>query len=186
MVFVGGNPLRKGLHYALEAWLRSPAHETGSLLILGDFPPGYGEKLAPMLGHPSVQMLGYRSDYPELLRDSDVLLLPTVEEGSPLVCVDAFASGCVPVVSDVCAGVCRHLENALVHPVRDVDTLTEHLTMLHEDRDLLETLRTGALKTAPEFTWRASGNRLFDVYRELIRTETSAGTTTPLGAALSS
>ncbi len=74
----------------------------------------------------------------------------------------------MPVVSDVCAGVCRHMENALVHPVGDVDTLREHLTMLHEDRDLLARLRAGALASAPEFTWRAAGARLLDVYRDLV------------------
>ncbi len=168
VLFVGENALRKGLHYALEAWSRSPAREHGSLLVLGEFPPGYGERIAPLLDHPSVRPLGYRKDYPELLRAADVLVLPTIEEGSPLVCVDALASGCVPVVSDVCAGVCRHMENALVHPVGDVDTLREHLTMLHEDRDLLARLRAGALASAPEFTWRAAGARLLDVYRDLV------------------
>lgn len=168
MLFVGANALRKGLHYALEAWSRSPARETGKFLILGELTPGYGDKLAPLLDDPSVQFLGYRTDYPELLRSSDILVLPTVEEGSPLVCVDALASGCVPVVSEVCAGVCRQMENALVHPVGDVDLLTEHLTMLHEDRDLLARLREGALRTAPEYTWTASGARLLEVYRDLI------------------
>jgi glycosyltransferase involved in cell wall biosynthesis len=168
MLFVGANVLRKGLHYALEAWLRSPAHRTGTFSILGTFPPGYREKLSSMLEHPSVHVLGYRRDYPELLRSADILVLPTVEEGSPLVCVDALASGCVPVVSDVCAGVCRHMENGLVHPVGDVEMLTEHLTMLDENRDLLGRLREGALRTAPEYTWTATGARLLDVYRDVI------------------
>jgi hypothetical protein len=60
------------------------------------------------------------------------------------------------------------MENSLVHPVGDVDMLTEHLTMLEENRDLLGRLREGALRTAPENTWTATGARLLDVYRDVI------------------
>jgi len=185
MIFVGANALRKGLHYALEAWLQAPASNEGLFLILGEFPPGYGEKLSPMLEHPSVHVLGYRSDYPELLRVSDILVLPTIEEGSPLVCADALACGTVPMVSDVCAGVCRHLENALVHPVGDVETLTEHLTLMHENRQLLATLRAGALRSAPEFTWTAAGARLLDVYRAVIEGRPTETRTTAVPSVVS-
>ena len=36
MLFVGVAAVRKGLHYALEAWLRSPAHEHGVFVIAGE------------------------------------------------------------------------------------------------------------------------------------------------------
>ncbi len=46
MIFVGVCAVRKGLHYALEAWLRSPASKDGTFLIAGGFLPDYQEKLA--------------------------------------------------------------------------------------------------------------------------------------------
>jgi hypothetical protein len=52
--------------------------------------------------------------------------------------------------------------------VGDVDTLTQHLTALYEDRLLLGELREGALRAAPELTWSAAGLRLLDVYREVV------------------
>src|SRR5262249_54437716 len=108
LLFVGVCAVRKGLHFALEAWLRSPAHREGSFSIAGDFIPAYREKLAPLLSHPSVHMLGHRKDVPELMRNSDALILPTIEEGSALVTSEARASGCVPVVSDAAGAVCTH------------------------------------------------------------------------------
>ena len=45
------------MHYAFEAWLRSPASKDGTFLIAGEFLPAYQEKLAPMLAHPSVESL---------------------------------------------------------------------------------------------------------------------------------
>ena len=92
MLFVGGCAPRKGVHYALEAWLQSPACRDGKFLIAGAFIPGYAEKLAGMLSHPSVTMLGHRKDVPELMRNSDMLVLPTIEEGSALVTSEARGS----------------------------------------------------------------------------------------------
>ncbi len=168
MLFVGICAVRKGVHYALEAWLRSPAHCDGKFLIAGDFLPAYREKLSPMLSHPSVHVLGHRDDIPQLMRTSDVLVLPSIEEGSPLVVAEAMGSGCVPVVSDVCTEFCTHMETGLVHAVGDVDTLCRHITMLHDDSNLLSRLRSASISRLPEITWTAAGVRLLEVYRDTI------------------
>lgn len=168
MLFVGGCAPRKGVHYALEAWLRSSASRNGRFMIAGAFVPGYAEKLSSMLAHPSVEVLGHRSDVPELMRRSDLLVLPSIEEGSALVTSEARASGCVLVVSDAAGAICRHMENALVHPAGDVDQLTKHLDLLDANRDLLQKLRENSLRTANEITWKAAGHRLLATYQETI------------------
>jgi glycosyltransferase involved in cell wall biosynthesis len=168
MLFVGGCAPRKGLHYALEAWLKSPAHHYGKFLIVGAFIPGYAEKLSSMLSHPSVQVLGHRNDVPELMRASDVLILPSIEEGSALVTSEARGSGCVLLVSEAAGAICKHMENALVHRVGDVEALTGQITTLHQDRALLERLRAASLSQLSELTWNAAGVKLLDAYRETI------------------
>lgn len=168
MLSVGVAAVRKGIHFALEAWLKSPACNNGTFMIAGDFLPTYAEKLAPMLAHPSVKVLGHRNDVPELMRSSDIVVLPSIEEGFGLVCTEAMASGCVPLVSDACTDICKHMENALVHHVGDVNALTQHITMLNEDRQLLAKLRTVSLQAIPEITWGAAGVRLLQVYRKVI------------------
>jgi glycosyltransferase involved in cell wall biosynthesis len=168
MLSVGVCAVRKGLHYALEAWLRSPASKDGTFLIAGEFLPAYQEKLAPMLAHPSVKVLGHRNDVPELVRKSDILVLPSIEEGFGLVITEAMGSGCVPLASEACTEICDHMKTGLMHRVGDVDALTQHITMLHEDRALLEKLRAAGLAAAPGVTWTAAGRILLDVYRETI------------------
>lgn len=168
MVFVGVCAVRKGLHFALESWLKSPACQSGRFLIAGDFIPAYEEKLRPLLSHKSIQVLGHRNDVAELMRNSDVLVLPTLEEGSALVTSEARASGCVLLVSEASGAICRHGENALVHRVGDVETLTSQITQLHADPSLLNRLRATSLSTIDQITWSAAGRRLYDLYCEII------------------
>lgn len=168
MLFVGVCAVRKGVHFALEAWLRSPASKNGTFLIAGEFLPAYREKVAHMLSHPSVRVLGHRNDVPELMRKSDILVLPSIEEGSALVTSEARGSGCVLLVSEASGAYCTHKENALVHPVGDVSALAQHITLLHEDRAILERLRAASLATVSELTWTAAGRRLLTAYRETI------------------
>ena len=180
VLFVGGCAPRKGLHYALQAWLQSPAHVEGTFLIAGGFIPGYAEKLSSQLSHPSIRVLGHRQDVPELMRQSDILVLPSIEEGSALVTSEARGSGCVLLVSDAAGAICQHMENALIHKVGDIEALTSHLTLLHEDRALLERLRATSLSSLHDITWTAAGRRLIQVYREVID-ETRAGTHEAMG-----
>ena len=178
MLFVGVCAVRKGVHFALEAWLKSPACQDGTFLIAGEFLPDYQEKLAPMLSHSSVKVLGHRNDIPELMRKSDILVLPSIEEGFGLVIAEAMGSGCVPLASEACSEICNHMKTGLMHKVGDVEALTQHITLLHEDRALLERLRAASLEACPSFTWTAAGARLLDVYRETIaayRTGVSRG-----------
>ncbi len=165
-LFVGVCAVRKGLHFALEAWLRSTASHDGTFLIAGEFLPQYEEKLAPMLAHPSVRVLGHRNDVPELMRNSDVLLLPSIEEGSALVCLEALGSGCVPLVSTACDGVCADGQDALVHPVGDVEMLASQLTLLDGNRVRLAELRAHGIGVAPTLTWSMAGLRLARLYEQ--------------------
>jgi glycosyltransferase involved in cell wall biosynthesis len=175
-LMVGVAAVGKGQHFALEAWLRSPASTTGKLLIAGEFLPQYRARLQDLLTHPSVEVLGHREDVPELMRRSDVLLLPSLSEGFGLVCVEALGSGSVPLVSDACTDLCKHMENALVHPAGDVEILSRHLTLVHEDRTLLQRLREGALASAPGATWESAGRWLLAAYREAIARKAPGGT----------
>jgi glycosyltransferase involved in cell wall biosynthesis len=166
-LFAGGCAPRKGLHYALDAWLRSRAHRQGLFMIAGEFIPEYAERLSAQLAHPSVKVLGHRDDLPDLLRQSDVLILPSIEEGSALVTAEARGCGCVLLVSDAAGAICEHGQNAMVHLVGDVEALTRHLNMMNEDRKLLLRLREASLGTVREITWIAAGRKLEGIYQDV-------------------
>jgi hypothetical protein len=79
-----------------------------------------------------------------------------------------MAAGAVPMVSDACTDVCVDDVNALVHRVADVDTIRDQFTLLHNDRGVLERLRAQTLADAPDHTWMKAGERLLEVYRDVV------------------
>jgi glycosyltransferase involved in cell wall biosynthesis len=166
-VFVGGCEPRKGLHHALRAWIDSGAAERGRFVICGSFVPGYREVLSGLLAHPSVDVRGFEPDPGRLMRESDILLFPTVEEGSALVTYEAQASGCALVVSEAAGARCEHLRQGLVHEAGDTATLTEHLRLLDADRDLLARLRRGAVENSRRLTWADAAAEVMGIYERL-------------------
>ena len=167
MIYAGVVEPRKGLHHALKAWLASGAQEKGTFMVCGGFIPGYADLLEPMLSHPSVKVMGHRTDLPDLMRQSDLFVLSSVEEGSALVTYEARGSGCVLLVSDASGAVCEHMQNGLIHASRDVAALTEHIRLLDADRALLAKLRGSSLGDLDKLTWDEAGRKLADVYREV-------------------
>lgn len=168
VLFVGGCAPRKGLHHALAAWKACGAGRSGQLLVAGEFVPGYAHCLRDLIEQPGVTLLGHRRDVPELMRRSDVLVLPSIEEGSALVTSEARACGCVLAVSDASGAICTPGEDALVHAAGDVAALTKHFTTLSRQPDVLARLRAASLRTTGTFTWAAAGRTLATVYREFL------------------
>jgi glycosyltransferase involved in cell wall biosynthesis len=167
-VFVGRCEPRKGLHLALDAWLASGAAERGTLTICGSFYPGYREYVQPLLDHPSVTVAGFVDDVPTLMGASDVLLLPSVEDGSALVTYEAQAMGCVPLVSDAAGARLLHMESGIVHTAGDAAQLAEHIRAVDRDRALLERLRAGVLARRDSLTWEQGARDLEKIYLELV------------------
>jgi glycosyltransferase involved in cell wall biosynthesis len=60
------------------------------------------------------------------------------------------------------------MENGLVHHVGDVETLSQQFTMLHENHDLLQKMRSNTLRVASNYTWNAVGKVLLNAYREAL------------------
>jgi glycosyltransferase involved in cell wall biosynthesis len=168
MLYAGVCEPRKGLHRALEAWFESGAYRRGRFQICGEFVPGYREALAEWLEHPSVEVMGHRRDLPEIMRQADVFVLSSVEEGSALVTYEARGSGCVLLVSDSTGAICCDGVNGLLHPTGDVRKLGEQIAMLDSDPKLLGRLRQESLSDYNQLTWDHAGRVLADCYHEIL------------------
>jgi glycosyltransferase involved in cell wall biosynthesis len=165
-LFAGSGEPRKGLHFALQAWQRAGVGHAGRFLICGHLIPAYREALSPWLNQPGVKLLGPTDSLEQVMRQADVLIAPSLEEGSALVTYEAIGSGCVPLVSDCTGAMCSHEVDALIHPAGDVETLAGHIAMVDSDRAMLSRLRASGLQRREQLTWKAAGRRLLQVYTE--------------------
>lgn len=171
MVFIGGCEPRKGLHYALEAWLASKASKNGIFYICGKYIDGYRSLLAGKLAHPSIKEVGFLNDAVALLQKCHVLILPSIEEGSALVTYEARACGCVLLVSEASGARCSHMHDALVHKVKDIDSLREHIDLLASDKTFFEKLQKSSIAGLCNLTWEKAAETLVQIYQNLLNSD---------------
>jgi glycosyltransferase involved in cell wall biosynthesis len=166
--FVGRCEPTKGIHTLLRAWRRAARPDGTRLLLCGILPEIVRRALGDLLSTPGVQVLGHVHDIPAVLRNSDLLVLPSFSEGSALVGYEALGAGAVPLVS--CASGCPVVDNVngLVHGTGDEDGLVAHLEQAMGDPRELSRLRAGAISARHEWTWDAAGHRLLALYHRLI------------------
>lgn len=171
MVFVGRCEPRKGLHYALEAWHRAGAAAHGRFVICGAYVPGYREVLARWLDGASVEERGYVADVSGAMRNADVLVLPSIEEGSALVTYEARASGCVLLVSEAAGAKLEDGRHGFAHRVGDVGQLAGHVRALMSDHALLQRMRSASIAELDGLTWSAAAESQCALYEQAIRIE---------------
>lgn len=104
-----------------------------------------------------IQFLGAVNWGPDLLgviRQSDILVLPSYTEGLGLVLLEAMSQGVCVVASNVggIPEIVRDRVTGLLFPPGNVEALAEALTRLAEDDDLRHQLRNNALEVARENT----------------------------------
>lgn len=165
MAFVGSGEPRKGLHYALDAWLDSEACRNGIFYICGPILGSYRRLLAEKLSHQSVRELGRVSNVSQIMQKSHALILPSIEEGSALVTYEARACGAVLLVSAAAGARCTHAYDGLIHRVGDAKTLSEHIDELALDRESFRKLQANSLAGTQKLTWEQAGRILAGIYR---------------------
>lgn len=158
VLFVGYACVRKGVNTLLEAWDRSRIK--GELIIAGTIEPAIASRYSDLLSRPDVRPLGFVKDVLALYRSADLFVLPSLEEGDPLVTYEAAAHGLPLMVSQAGAGRMGGQEGGIyrVDPY-DVESLVEGFRTLSQDSDRREFLGRGARAVVENFRWSDAGSR---------------------------
>lgn len=173
-LFVGQLRARKGVDFLLRAF--DEINDSNmKCVVVGDGPERNRlEKLVNDLGLRSrVLFTGAVpfGDLTDLYAEAEFFVLPTVAEGSPLVVLEALASG-LPVVSTKVSGipeVVDNEQNGFIVPPRDVRALAERMELLIRDADLRAKMSQNARKSTVEnFGWNVVAERTLSVYRKAI------------------
>ncbi|MCA1688488.1 MAG: glycosyltransferase family 4 protein [Actinobacteria bacterium] len=118
-----------------------------------------------------VHFLGFRSDASALMGSLDVVVVPSLTEGSPLVTLEAMAAG-VPVVASAVGGVpdqVRHDKEGLLVSPGDTEAMADALLDLLRNPARARSLgEAGRQRAASEFSHAAMVRRIEDVYRDVL------------------
>ena len=133
VLFSGNLTRRKGAHWLL------PIIQRLDKRIVIYYTSGLREK-AELVAHPRLRPLGCIAyeNMPELYRDMDILLFPTVREGFGLAAVEAMACG-LPVVatnSSALPEVVIHNQGGFLCPLGDVEAFANAVQTLADNPQL--------------------------------------------------
>jgi glycosyltransferase involved in cell wall biosynthesis len=116
-----------------------------------------------------VRFLGERTDVPDILAATDLMLMPFWREGFGRVAIEAMALG-VPVAAAAVGGpldIVRAGVDGLLLAPRDPATWTRELEPLLGDRGRRLALGARGRERAREFSLRSQTDAVLDLYREL-------------------
>lgn len=138
------------------------------LMLIGDGPERHTiERLVNRLRlKPNVLLTGYRSDVAHLMRCSDVVVLCSETESSPLTLLEGMSCG-LPVVATSVGGIPEIVEdgvNGLLVPPKHPEAIAEKILELNSDRGLRARLGEVARRTVLE---RYTAEKVVGEYEEV-------------------
>lgn len=152
--FVGRLSAEKNPLAVLDVAAAVPAYSPLRFVVAGGGPlaDDLTRQIAARGLSERVTYLGVLEDVTSLLADLDVLLLPSLLDGSPQVVLEAQASGVAVVASDVggLPSLVVHGRTGLLCPPTDTTAFARALATLSSDRGLLADMQTCAREHAVE------------------------------------
>jgi len=164
----------KGLAYFLETVaLLAPRFPDVRFLIVGD-----GAAREELEAHSSrlglrelVTFTGFRTDVPDLLRETAVSVLPSLSEGFSNSLLESMAAG-VPMVATNVGGnpeLIEHAVSGLLVPVRDSAALASAIASLLEDPEMAARIgKAGARRVTELFSMDRSVGEVERLYERLV------------------
>lgn len=154
VLFVGRVGIRKGVHLLLRAW----EHVRGDarLRIVGRIDPDVQDLVTDYRRRwNTIEHFDFTDDLESMYRDADIFILPSLEEGSPLVTYLALGAGIPSVVSPMGSGgvIENGVDGLVVDDPHDTTALVDAISVLVNDARLRSQMSEAAISKAARYTW---------------------------------
>ncbi len=139
---VGGQPLRKGYLYLLQAWKELALPNAKLKIRTGDAMYRYPLLKQLMSELPNVELVSYVPDISRFYAECDAFILPSVDDGFGMALFEAVANG-VPSVATRSCGASELLvaeRDCLLIDAFSVEQIKDSVLRLYESRDLRDRL----------------------------------------------
>jgi glycosyltransferase involved in cell wall biosynthesis len=168
-LFLGASTVRKGLHQLLEVWRDMPT--TARLRIVGLDDEAFEERYADVLSQDNVSAAGFTNDVDREYAQADVFVLPSLEEGDPIVTYEAAARGLPVVASAVGAGRIGAETGAIVSlDTANIDLFRARLLEFANSEELRRHWGKRAREASLAYDWRPATLRRFTALADFLTT----------------
>jgi len=167
VIYFGSISTRKGIPYLLEATSPFSPREL-QLTLIGPIEPALRPVLARYSHANYLPSLPHERLAP-CIRQADIFVMPTIEDGFGLTVPQAMASGLVPIVTDHCgaADIVEEGKSGFIVPAGNTQSLRERIHQLLDNPTQIEAMRTEAIRGVKRWSWENYGRSLEMVFEGL-------------------
>jgi len=169
LLYVGSVSVRKGLRYLIEA-LRLVKWPGVTLDIVGPMTGATGLENMTLPSNVKFHGVLKTVELGAMFSQSDVFVLPSIEEGQALVVGEALGFG-LPIITTENSGaddIITDGREGYIVPIRDAPAIAEKIEKLLGDDEMRRTMGEEATHTAQLLGgWEVAGNRLVDTLQAI-------------------
>lgn len=159
-VYVGGVKELKGIYYLLEAFLQIPK-EQAELTVVGGCDLEK-EELKKYIQRVRFTGSVLHEKMPEILKEHDVFVFPSLGEGQSLSVLEAAACG-LPLIVSVNSGIGKIVEKmgaGFLIPIQSIDAIREKIEFFIQHPEQIISMGNIAREMALSYTWAAYDARI--------------------------
>lgn len=166
-IFVGRVGMRKGIHLLLEYW--QAAKIDGTLKIIGNIEESILELIEPYRNNENIQFINFIDNIEEEYKKADIFMLPSLEEGSPLVTYLALGAGLPCLVSPMAgAGIITDGKEGFIIDPHDKNGWITTLQKIFTSPSLRDAQSKLAIARSNAFLWENVGRQRANLLLEKI------------------
>lgn len=155
IICVANLHVNKGHKFLLEAFEKVFRRDKQIKLLLvgdGEEKENLKKQIENYKAKNNILFLGKRTDVPELLKISDIFVLPTMFEGMSNAILEAMACGLPIITTDIPENreLIKDKINGILVPVNNTNEIATSLNTLLNDKNLIEKLAKNAQMTVTE------------------------------------
>lgn len=160
-LFVGSIIPRKGVHLLLDYW--QAARPNGILKLIGQVSPDFEQYIKRYRNDSTIDFIPFTNDLASHYLSADIFLMPSLEEGSPLVTYLALGAGLPSILSPMAGEgvISNNIEGYLIEP-HDKNAWVNCIQKLIADAAMRKSLEIAARKKAQYFLWSKVAQRRVD------------------------
>ncbi|MDE5719359.1 MAG: glycosyltransferase family 4 protein [Paramuribaculum sp.] len=173
ITFLGRITMQKGPEYFVEAAAKVLKNNHNVRFVMA----GSGDMMDKMIQLAAERGIADRFHFPgfqrgkqvyEMLKASDVYVMPSVSEPFGISPLEAMQMGCPSIISKQ-SGCAEILDNVIKTDYWDIDAMADAMNSIITYPAMYEQLRQDGLEEVNKITWDKAGQKVIDIYKRYVQ-----------------